>query len=203
MLQLTLALTIIGNLRSSQSLEIYPARSITILEGKTLMMTCVSEQDQDLIWTHNKEQISNEEEQRVVSQNDLYTSELLFKSISKNDKGDYTCTAASANTTRRINIIPKVNFRGTPNQITSIAGEMANLTCTVKVPTTPNKIFWSSEKGVIQNDTKYKVDHNLPETISVRNTSVKDEGIYTCLVSHTTPDGSIVQNTTTFLKVLS
>ena len=203
MLQLIQILAILGNPHPSQELEIYPARSITIIEGERLIMTCISEQNQNLKWTHDEKQISNTtKEQRAVTQTGSYTSELFFKAVREIDKGNYTCAAASTNKTRKLNIIPKVDFHGTPNQITTIAGEETNLTCTVKVSTPPNKIFWSSENGPIRNNNKYKINYKQPETISVKNISIGDEGSYTCHVSHATPDGSITQKTNTFINVL-
>ena len=181
-------------------IEIHPANPITILEGSNVLMTCVSNQDQKLNWSYNNKKSLTEKYIRQIGTNTL---ELQLWSTVPDDKGEYTCSSNTTSETRTLNIISSANFIKTPNKTIVEEGEDATLTCVVNISPRPDKIFWTFRGKPIENNTKYQTNHTHPETVSVRNASSNDEGIYTCQIVHAMQDASIIQSTATILIVLS
>ena len=185
--------------------ELTPSRSQTLLEGSPLIVSCSSPNGQALQWAYNKKKLTPNG--AMIIRGNPRSIDIEFTAISIDHKGNYMCiTNTYTNNTRRktleIKVIPRADFSKMPSQHLVEEGHHTNLTCPVYISPQPTHIYWTFNHKVIQNSTKYRVNHENQATIEVRNVTKSDIGPYTCNILHLSRDASITQSKTIRLNTL-
>ena len=194
--------------QSLQLIWISPEDSITLVEGKRFITTCNdnTKNPNQLEWIGpgRKNPITQEGRKKITYRQTQNSEslELLFKKLLVKDKGNYTCRKMDGGSkTLYINIIPPVNFSGTPNKIYTKSGSKARVTCAVKADPKPRNIIWFHRGKRIQHNGKYEIAPEEPETLTIHNIHDKEAGIYTCKVEQITRDASITHTKNILIEV--
>ncbi|XP_069107396.1 basement membrane-specific heparan sulfate proteoglycan core protein-like [Argopecten irradians] len=132
---------------------------------------------------------------------------LTITSASSNDASDYTCSATNAvgtgtsgQTTLTVTDIPVVTVD--QPQYSVITGQAITLGCTVAASPGHTSVFWQKiRRGTTMNvnidGNKYQGSSVVHPDLTVTNTSVSDQGSYTCSATNLVGTGTSTPTTLT------
>lgn len=152
---------------------------IIVNEYKTLELSCETSHTVSTIWWHNDKEISGMDHREIIQEGHLH--KLLIKKSSLSDAGTYKCTVKNQMTFS--NVIVKATKPEFVKKLQDFEVKERDVAILeVEITSQTADVTWRKD-GEFLTPSKGKLEFMKDGTIRklfIRNTSVHDEGEYTC-----------------------
>ncbi|XP_049297366.1 titin-like isoform X6 [Anopheles funestus] len=157
-------------------------KTITVEESKAVTLECETSHTVSTKWYHNGKELSGMDHRMIVQEGKVH--KLNIKNPTINDTGVYRCTVKDQQTESNLTVIEaKPEFLRKLEDVETKEKEHAVLE--VEITSETADVTWYKEgRKLVETTGKYEfTKKGKSRVLFVRNTSVHDEGEYTCALA--------------------
>ncbi|ETN62157.1 myosin light chain kinase [Anopheles darlingi] len=157
-------------------------KTITIEESKAVTLECETSHTVSTKWFHNDKELSGMDHRMIVQEGKIH--KLNIKNPTINDTGVYRCTVKGQQTECSLTVIEaKPEFLRRLDDVET--KEKENAVLEVEITSETADVTWYKEgRKIVETTGKYEFSKKgKSRVLYVRNTSVHDEGEYTCALA--------------------
>uniref|UniRef100_A0A182QD91 Titin n=1 Tax=Anopheles farauti TaxID=69004 RepID=A0A182QD91_9DIPT len=157
-------------------------KTITVEESKAVTLECETSHTVSTKWYHNGKELSGMDHRMIVQEGKVH--KLNIKNPTINDTGVYRCTVKDQQTECSLTVIEaKPEFLRKLDDVET--KEKENAVLEVEITSETADVTWYKEgRKLVETTGKYEFSKKgKSRVLFVRNTSVHDEGEYTCALA--------------------
>ncbi|XP_050098043.1 titin-like isoform X1 [Anopheles aquasalis] len=157
-------------------------KTITIEESKAVTLECETSHTVSTKWFHSDKELSGMDHRMIVQEGKIH--KLNIKNPTINDTGVYRCTVKGQQTECSLTVIEaKPEFLRRLDDVET--KEKENAVLEVEITSETADVTWYKEgRKIVETTGKYEFSKKgKSRVLYVRNTSVHDEGEYTCALA--------------------